>query len=87
MSVTTLRTNQSSIRPSSSGPTSFTAVVSQPLIYVFDLFRNGEHAGGGLVEAPSPTSAVRTVEMTLAGGAEVRIRGFISPRRNTRSAA
>jgi hypothetical protein len=27
------------------------------------------------------------VEMTMAGGAEVRIRGSISPRRNTRSAA
>lgn len=90
MSVTMLPTKEPSTgQPPSEAATAtpIAVAVRQPLMYVFDLYRDGKYAGGGLIEAPSPTSAAQTVELTLAGGADVYIRGFICPRPDIRSAA
>ena len=85
--------------PSSKGPVSGPAqlepptqtpvtasAASGPLTYVFELYRGDLTVGGGTVFASSATAAGRTVEMTMAGCAEVRIIGHIPQRTGDRRA-
>jgi hypothetical protein len=66
-------------QPQPPTPTPIAVAIPGPLTYVFELSRGGLYAGGGTIEAPSPTAAARTVEMTIAGGAKVRIIGYVPP--------
>jgi hypothetical protein len=67
-------------QPEPPTPTPIAVAIPRPLTYVFELSRGGLYSGGGTIEAPSPTAAARTVEMTMAVGAKMRIIGYVPPR-------
>lgn len=91
MSVTTMPTTEPKTGPAEppppTTPTPIAVAIPGPLTYIFELSRDGVYAGGGRIDAPSPTAAARTVALTMAGGAQVRIVGHVPPRVSDQRAA